>query len=419
MSGHQRAQLLISQSRFDLAEQELHQVLANDPQDAIAHVLLAICYRQTKRYKEATREAELAIQLQPDNPHSHLMLGSIFLIRNRYPEAEAAVEEALRLNPYDEDAFATMANIHFDQKHWQAALEFAEKGLEIDPDEPACLSFRSLALERLGKGDVAVDSARESLSRNPDNSNAHATHALALLNNGQHKQAQDSFREALRLDPTNKFAKQGMIRALNANNILFRLILKWYTFIGRLSGSAQWLVILGLVFGQMLLSELSEQFPAIAPFTGPILLCFFAFCVMTWIADPMFNTILRFNRYGKYLLDNRQIMSSNVMAGMGLFGLVLGIGLCVSINSGFGLLIGLGYALFMLLPISATFQCEDGYPLVIMILVSCALGFLGLGMIGMLFIGLQPPTFMLQAFILGNFGSQILANFLTNAQVRK
>ena len=39
----QRGQLLYQQSRFDMAEAELRQALAAEPQDAYAHALLALC----------------------------------------------------------------------------------------------------------------------------------------------------------------------------------------------------------------------------------------------------------------------------------------------------------------------------------------------------------------------------------------
>lgn len=422
MNQHlQRAQLLVDQNRFDLAEQEIGQVLVDDPQNAMAHLLLSICYKHTQRYKEATREAEMAIQLQPDNSRCHLILASVYLMRDRYAEAQTAVEEALRLDPYDESNYAIMSSIQFEQRHWSAALEYAEKGLEIDPDDPTCLSMRSLSLERLGKGDVAVQSAEESLARNPDDSYAHATHAWALLNKGEHKQAQESFREALRLDPTNEFARQGMIKALNANNFLFRMILKWYTFIGRMSGGIQWAIILGLFFGQQILSQLSTAIPAIKPFVTPIIFLYFAFCITTWIADPLFNTLLRFNRFGKFLLDKRQIMSSNVMAGMVAFGLLLSIVLCLVWHDEpvLGFMIGLGYAFFMLLPISATFHCDDGYPMIIMIAVTAVVGLYGLMLVGIFMLHLVPKGFLITIFILGNVGAQFLGNYLMSVTPKK
>lgn len=418
---HQRAQLLINQNRFDLAEQELGAVLAKDPQDAIAHLMMSIVYKHTKRYREATDSAHQAIGLQPDNARCHLILASVFLMRSRYEEAEEAANEALRLDPYDEDVYAILAQIKYSTKSWQEALDWAKKGLEIDPDEPTCQSLRTLSLERLGRKDVAVATSKEALSRNPDDSYSHATHAWALLNNGSHREAQESFREALRLDPTNEFAKQGMIQALNANHLLFRLMFKWYSFIGRMSGKLQWIIILGLFFGNRILNSLAEQIPAIAPFVWPIVFLYLIFAITSWIANPLFNTILRFNRYGKYLLDDRQIMASNIIAGMTAFGLLLGIVLAFSFPEErlLNFLIGFGYALLMLMPISATFSCEDGYPFITMAVVTSILGLLGLGTIGLMFLVGGLPLAPTLAFIYGNIGSQFLGNYLASVEMKR
>jgi len=418
---HQRAQLLINQNRFEHAEQELGAILTKNPQDAIAHLLISICYKRTKRYREATDAARQAISLQPDNPRCHLIMASVYLMRNRYDEAEVSAKEALRLDPYDEDIYALLAQLKYSTKEWEEALGWAKKGLEIDPDEPTCQSLRTLSLERLGRKDVAVATAHEALSRNPDDSYSHATHAWALLNKGDHKEAQESFREALRLDPTNDFAKQGMIQALNANHFLFRMIFKWYSFIGRFSGKLQWIIILGLFFGNRILKSLADSFPALAPFVWPIIFLYLLFAITSWIANPLFNSILRFNKYGKYLLDDRQIMASNVIAGMTLFGLLLGIGLAVAFPEErlVNFMIGFAYSLMMLMPITATFACDDGYPLITMGIVTAVLGFLGLGTIGLMFLMGGIPLVPALAFIYGIIGAQFLGNYMASVEVKR
>ena len=59
---YDRAQMLISQGRFDMAEREIRQVLGENPDDGLAHCMLAICAATDEsRYEEATREAQLAV----------------------------------------------------------------------------------------------------------------------------------------------------------------------------------------------------------------------------------------------------------------------------------------------------------------------------------------------------------------------
>ena len=69
MNPHlQRARLLLEQTRYDLAEQELRQALVLEPNDAVAHALLAFCLVHQDKYAEASQESEAAIHLAPDEP---------------------------------------------------------------------------------------------------------------------------------------------------------------------------------------------------------------------------------------------------------------------------------------------------------------------------------------------------------------
>jgi Flp pilus assembly protein TadD len=50
MSSHiERARLLINQSRYELATKELQKALADDPDDPVAHALMAVCLAERKR----------------------------------------------------------------------------------------------------------------------------------------------------------------------------------------------------------------------------------------------------------------------------------------------------------------------------------------------------------------------------------
>lgn len=92
MTAHyDRALLLYQQSRCDLAEQELHQALADEPNDARAHALLALCLCDRKDYPAAMREAEEAIHLGPDVPFTHYALAWTFTLRCRATSMSAMI----------------------------------------------------------------------------------------------------------------------------------------------------------------------------------------------------------------------------------------------------------------------------------------------------------------------------------------
>ena len=104
MSAHfQRAALLMQQSRTELAEQELRLALAEDPNDARARGLLAVCLAEREAFREALAEAGQAVHLAPDDPFTYYTLAGVLYHSNRPQEAEQAIQEAIRLDPTDPD----------------------------------------------------------------------------------------------------------------------------------------------------------------------------------------------------------------------------------------------------------------------------------------------------------------------------
>ena len=58
-----RARLLIGQSRWEMAQNELRHALTEDVQDAEAHALLGFCLAQLEKYAEAEDEARQLVEL--------------------------------------------------------------------------------------------------------------------------------------------------------------------------------------------------------------------------------------------------------------------------------------------------------------------------------------------------------------------
>lgn len=418
MASIERARLLIEQDRYEPAEQELRGVLLDEPGHAEAHSLLAICLAQRKQYAEATSEAELAVHASPDDGDMHRVLGYVLLQRNRFEPAEQSLRQAIALNPRDAASFGLLSHLRMHQRRWQEAADLAEAGLEADPDNTQCANLRTVALERLGKVDEALRGGAETLRRAPDDSYAHAAQGWTYLSASQYQMAQESFAEALRLDPQNELARDGMINALHSRSLLFRILFKYYNLMGRLSSGAQWGVIIGFIVAQRVLRMVARDNPQWQPVVIPILVLFFAFIILTWIIHPLFNTFLRFNHYGRYLLSKDQVRASNFIAGMAIFGLLACLITGALVGWTYGLL-WLGYAIFMLLPLAGTFSCPAGWPRNVMACVTVVLAAIGAWALVSPLVTGAVATAAVVGFLLGNFGSQLLANILRGQVVRQ
>jgi tetratricopeptide (TPR) repeat protein len=311
--AYQRGIVLFQQSRYDLAARELRQALAEEPDHPLAHAFLALCLAQEKSHAEALREADEGVRLAPDTPFCHYVRGHVLVDQDRLKDAEASAREAIRLDPEDADYPCLLARIELARGHWTEALDAANRGLALDPSHDACRNFRALALVQLGRKDEASQTLGSALADDPTNAWTHANQGWTLLHKGDPKQALEHFREALRIDPNLEWARLGIIEALKARHLIYRGMLAFFLWMGRQSQAAQWAVILGFVLGRRALAGVAQSNPALAPFIMPVLILTFGFLIMTWIASPLFNFLLRFNKFGRLALSKEERFESSVI----------------------------------------------------------------------------------------------------------
>jgi hypothetical protein len=133
--------------------------------------------------------------------------------------------------------------------------------------------------------------------------------------------AQEHFREALRLDPDLEYAREGMLEALKARNPVYRAMLAYFLWLGRQSARFQWAFIIGIFVGSRIARSLSASQPDLKWLWVPVLVLFYAFVYLSWTAQPMFNLMLRFNRFG------RHVLSADQRTGANWFGVTFGLAL--------------------------------------------------------------------------------------------
>lgn len=355
----QRGLHLYGQSRYADAEREFRQAVSNDPDDAYTRAMLGLSLCQQERFDEAEREIAEALKIDPGFPFVHYARAIVLNDRHRYEEAEKSVQEAISMEPEAADFYALLAQVRLNLRNWTGALEAAETGLQMDSEHVGCTNLRAVALVKLGRKEEAGLTIDAALAKDPENSVTHANQGWTLLHAGEHKRALGHFRESLRLDPENEWARQGIIEALKAQNIVYAAMLKYFLWMNRLSEKLQWVVILGAVFGMRILRATAEANPGLKPFVFPIQVLYLVFVFLTWTADPLFNLLLRLNKFGRMVLNRNEIVASNWVGGFVAVAL-----LCVIVALTGYKQFWLGAAVFgfTVLPLSATFKCAPGWP---------------------------------------------------------
>jgi Flp pilus assembly protein TadD len=286
------------------------QALAGDPENAIGHALLSLALAHLEQGKDAVESGKRAVALDPELAFAHYALGWAFLEHGESSGAERAAKEALRLDP-DSDSYALLASVKARQHRWNDVLENVAKGLELNPEHAGCANLRAMALASLGRGDEAEAAVRGVLALDADDATAHANRGWLLLRQSDPEGALESFRAALRLDPSFDWARTGIVEALKARSGIYRLILRGSLWMGSLTARAQWMVLIGFfVFGRIVRALMREN-PTWSPVLGPILGLYVLFVLMTWVADPLSNLLLRINPFGRLALRPHEILASN------------------------------------------------------------------------------------------------------------
>ncbi len=337
-----RAEQLLQQQRYDLAEQTLRGYIAEEPDNPYGYALLALALHHQEQQNEAEQAAAQAVGLGPDWAFTHYVQALLFHHADKTKAAVQAIEEALRLDREEASYFRLKGAIHLQQRDWTAALEAAEAALRLNADDVEANNLRAMALVQLGRREEAGQTIGAALARDPNHANSHANMGWKCLHDNRPREAAEHFREALRLEPDNNWARRGILEALKARNVVYRLLLKYFLWMSTLSRTVQWGVIIGLV--------------VIANVVPGLLWVYLPLVILTWVAQPLFNLMLRLDPFGRYVLDKDEIRAANV------------IGVCAALCVG-GIVVGLvtGHvaaflaamaALGLMLPVAGTFAKE-------------------------------------------------------------
>jgi tetratricopeptide (TPR) repeat protein len=296
----ERGRLLLLQSRYKLAEQELQRALTIDAENPTAHSLLAACY-------SGQHKPQKALQLAPHNAYGYFVLGWALVDQHQLPRAKQAAEDAIRLNPHKADYFFLLGEIALRQMRWKDALHAAEEGLKLTPEHIDCLNVRARALTKQNRPQEAQIAINEALRLNPENARTRTNQGWLLLETNRGKEAMGHFREALRLNPQLQWAHEGVIEALHSRYFIYRLLICYFFWFSRFGYTGVGLLMVGLYLGCCL----SMFFLPVFPYAFELLVgAFFTICFLPIISAALFNVLLRFDSDGRLVLSDEQITAS-------------------------------------------------------------------------------------------------------------
>jgi len=138
--------------------------------------------------------------------------------------------------------------------------------------------------------------------------------------------------------------------------------------------------------------------------------------VLTWSADPLFNLLLRLNRFGRLCLSGEQIVAANWVGGCVLLAL-LSLGAWLATGDELWLWTAAGCGI-MVLPVSGIFHCQAGWPRGLMAGCTGIIAYVGLAALGLYCLGTEVPwwkipvALFIAGLVLSSWVGNVLAMFV-------
>jgi tetratricopeptide (TPR) repeat protein len=211
----------------DGAMDSLRQLLAEDPECAEAHALLALCLLNMRRLHAGRHEARLALAKEPMLPLAHYVAALIDMAARRFKSAEQHLLQVLDLEPMEARYYRSLADLRQLTGRRKESLPLLEKALELQPDDPANLVALAEYHQATGNWEQAHSFARQALQADPTHAPAVIVLGHLLLREGDINGAREHAIWALQ-ENANNYAALGLLTAVKARSNVFMGV--WWRF---------------------------------------------------------------------------------------------------------------------------------------------------------------------------------------------
>jgi tetratricopeptide (TPR) repeat protein len=353
-----RADILLDLDKYDLAEKELRQEIAENPDSDLAYGSLARCLiNQRKLGTETVETIEYALSLNAENDWLHYLFAVYWHMKGEFNQAQQAIGVAIELDPNSPLYFDTLARILFDRGNdnfkthsrrvlviififsrgvlwpisWGISATFKsywlrsylqpvftplEKSLSFNPEYLSALNLQTQLLIQTNRFHRALVSSLNALQIDPSDHIAHKLHAQILLRLGKYTAARDHFQSALRIDPSSDESKTGLLEAIRSQFWIY----PWISI-------TNWrgLLVMTIAFCTNVAIGISTTL-----FHSEDIFLFFTYLVfipaigVSLTAKPIFNLFLQLNPKIKVLITSL-IPIQNIIFGNYIAGFVIAI----------------------------------------------------------------------------------------------
>ena len=195
-----------------LARQKAEEIIAIDPDIAVAYVLLGMTHIMDLGFGtsplplvslgKATEAARKAVTLDDNNSDAHILITFIFLARKEHEKAIAEAKRAITLNPNSAEAYHMLGIILFYSDRAVEGIGFIKKAIRLNPFPTGYyLNFLGVAYTGAKQYEEAIEAYKKSIKREPKSIFPHINLAWTYSLMGREKDAHEAALEVLKIEP--------------------------------------------------------------------------------------------------------------------------------------------------------------------------------------------------------------------------
>lgn len=186
--------------RPDLHEEAVAKALVAtqlDPHNAEAFARLTRAYDWDEQYDKAVAAGQKAIELNPNYAEAHALLAEAYVDTDNMVQAEVEVQQALQLDPDNAEAHRTMGFIYFLREEDEAAAAEFEMAMKSEPN--LALRHYELASQYRGLGDynLAITGYKRAIALYPQAAVAYGGLGLTYQDQERYAEAIPYYQQAI------------------------------------------------------------------------------------------------------------------------------------------------------------------------------------------------------------------------------
>lgn len=194
---------LISEKKFEEAQEALKLFLASDEKNVEALKLSGLCNVNLERFDEGRKDFETVVKYKPEDASSWFYLANCYDNLNDFLHAKPAYLEVISLRENYLEAYKNLCVIYVKTGEADKAIELGKKAIEFIQDDYSLYYIVGTACMALKKYEESIQYLEKALELKPDHSQLYNNLGTSYVTMGNLDKAYENFLKASELDPDN------------------------------------------------------------------------------------------------------------------------------------------------------------------------------------------------------------------------